>query len=67
MSKLDVIRAWKDEEYRSSLTEEERKLLPEHPAGLIELGDAELQEVGGGAHTKLRNPNTRKRRDTCGC
>ncbi len=49
MSKLDVIRAWKDEEYRESLTEEERRLLPEHPAGMIELGDAELEGVGGGA------------------
>ncbi len=52
MTKLDVIRAWKDEEYRASLTEEERKLLPEHPAGLIELGDAELEKVGGAAPSR---------------
>ncbi len=48
MTKLDVIRAWKDEEYRESLSEEERKLLPEHPAGMLELGDAELEGVAGG-------------------
>ena len=39
MSKVDVIRAWKDEEYRLSLTEQERAQLPAHPAGLIELED----------------------------
>ncbi len=63
MSKLDVIRAWKDEEYRESLSEEERKLLPEHPAGLIELGDAELEAVGGDVFSKPRNPNSRKHRN----
>jgi mersacidin/lichenicidin family type 2 lantibiotic len=47
-----IIRAWKDEEYRSSLTEAERALLPEHPAGLIELSGAEMDGVagGGGSH-----------------
>ncbi len=48
MSTLDIIRAWKDEEYRASLSEEQRALLPAHPAGLIELADAEL--VAGGAN-----------------
>ena len=43
-----IIRAWKDEEYRSSLTEAERALLPEHPAGLIELAGAEIDGVEGG-------------------
>jgi mersacidin/lichenicidin family type 2 lantibiotic len=42
MSRQDIIRAWKDEEYRESLSEAERARLPEHPAGLIELADAEL-------------------------
>jgi mersacidin/lichenicidin family type 2 lantibiotic len=35
MNAIDVVRAWKDEEYRASLSEEERKLLPEHPAGSV--------------------------------
>jgi mersacidin/lichenicidin family type 2 lantibiotic len=49
MSYLDIIRAWKDEEYRLSLSEEQRAVLPEHPAGLIELADAKLIEfVGAG-------------------
>ncbi|HEY0735565.1 MAG TPA: mersacidin/lichenicidin family type 2 lantibiotic [Herpetosiphonaceae bacterium] len=34
-----IIRAWKDEEYRMSLSEAEQALLPEHPSGLIEISD----------------------------
>jgi mersacidin/lichenicidin family type 2 lantibiotic len=48
MSHLDLIRAWKDEEYRLSLSEAERALLPSNPAGLIELPDTELGAVAGG-------------------
>ncbi len=48
MSKKDIIRAWKDAEYRQSLSETERAMLPEHPAGLIELSDADLGIVSGG-------------------
>ncbi len=44
----DIIRAWKDEEYRLSLSDAERALLPDHPAGLIDLGDADLDMAGGG-------------------
>ena len=47
MSKIDVIRAWKDEEYRSSLSEAQRAMLPENPAGFLELTDEELESVGG--------------------
>jgi mersacidin/lichenicidin family type 2 lantibiotic len=42
-----IIRAWKDEDFRNSLSDEERALLPEHPAGLVELTDMELSAVGG--------------------
>jgi mersacidin/lichenicidin family type 2 lantibiotic len=45
---MDTIRAWKDEEYRMSLTEEQRSLLPDNPAGLVELSDAELESIAGG-------------------
>jgi mersacidin/lichenicidin family type 2 lantibiotic len=38
MSKRDIIRAWKDEDYRETLTGAE---LPEHPAGIVELDDEE--------------------------
>jgi mersacidin/lichenicidin family type 2 lantibiotic len=48
MSYLDIIRAWKDEEYRLSLSEEQRAVLPEDEARLmIELEDAELDAVQG--------------------
>ncbi|HKP72501.1 MAG TPA: mersacidin/lichenicidin family type 2 lantibiotic [Pyrinomonadaceae bacterium] len=48
MSSIDIIRAWKDEDYRSSLTEAERAQLPDNPAGLVELTDADLSEAAGG-------------------
>jgi mersacidin/lichenicidin family type 2 lantibiotic len=48
MSRLDVIRAWKDEEYYSSLSETERICLPQNPAGMVELSDAELVTAAGG-------------------
>ncbi|MBI5928042.1 MAG: mersacidin/lichenicidin family type 2 lantibiotic [Chloroflexi bacterium] len=49
MSNVDVVRAWKDAEYRNSLTAEQRASLPENPAGLVELDDAMLDaSVGGG-------------------
>jgi mersacidin/lichenicidin family type 2 lantibiotic len=48
MNKVDVIRAWKDEDYRLSLSDEERAMLPAHPAGVIELADAALDQIVGG-------------------
>ncbi len=48
MSKVNVIRAWKDELYRASLSKEERAQLPEHPAGIIELDADQLSAVTGG-------------------
>lgn len=40
MSTLEIITAWKDEDYRETLTEEQRAELPKHPAGNIEFADA---------------------------
>jgi mersacidin/lichenicidin family type 2 lantibiotic len=45
---MNIIRAWKDEEYRMSLSDEERSLLPDNPAGPMELSDADLDSVVGG-------------------
>lgn len=50
MSTLDIIRAWKDPEYRAGLTPDEQALLPAHPAGFIELDDAYLDGVTGGKY-----------------
>lgn len=48
MSNPDIIRAWKDAKYRESLSAEELAALPAHPAGDVELSDAELAGVDGG-------------------
>ena len=48
MNRLDIVRAWKDEEYRSSLTDAQRAALPENPAGLAEMPAAELGSAAGG-------------------
>ena len=46
--KIDVVRAWRDEEYRDSLTEAERASLPENPAGVATVDDTALRSVSGG-------------------
>jgi mersacidin/lichenicidin family type 2 lantibiotic len=48
MSHVNIVRAWKDEEYRRSLPEADRAHLPENPAGLIELPERDLSAVVGG-------------------
>jgi len=48
MSKLDTIRAWKDQEYRESLTSEERKSLLDMPIGNYELDQEVMKNVVGG-------------------
>ena len=47
MSKLDIVRAWKDEDYRNSLSNDQQSLLPANPAGQIDLGMEELEQVEG--------------------
>ena len=37
MSQTDIIRAWRDTEYRSGLSEAERSAIPSHPAGPSEI------------------------------
>jgi mersacidin/lichenicidin family type 2 lantibiotic len=44
MSNLEIIRAWKDEGYRNSLTDELRTQLPAHPSGSIEIDDDSGEE-----------------------
>lgn len=46
--KVDVVRAWKDEEYLQSLTPEQLKDLPPNPAGKVELTDEDLENINGG-------------------
>jgi mersacidin/lichenicidin family type 2 lantibiotic len=49
MNKLDVIRAWKDPEFRSRLSARELSSLPPHPAGTVELSDEQLARAAGDA------------------
>jgi mersacidin/lichenicidin family type 2 lantibiotic len=48
MSQQDIIHAWKDRNYRESLSQEQRSLLPENPAGTIELSDVDQAIIAGG-------------------
>ncbi|HEY9420530.1 MAG TPA: mersacidin/lichenicidin family type 2 lantibiotic [Thermoanaerobaculia bacterium] len=48
MKKIDVVRAWRDEEYRNSLTPEELASLPESPAGVAVVEDSVLRSITGG-------------------
>jgi len=43
----NIVRAWKDETYRQSLSVEEQAVLPANPAGEVELTDTELGAVSG--------------------
>ena len=46
MSHTEIIRAWKDLNYRSSMGEAALAMLPSHPAGRVELPDPTLQPPG---------------------
>lgn len=58
MKKIDIIRAWKDEDYRNSLSQEELASLPENPAGMIELSDGDLGKASGGMEPFTSGPCT---------
>ena len=47
-NKLDVARAWRDEDYYMSLSEEERASLGAHPSGVVSLQDDVLRSITGG-------------------
>ena len=47
MKKIDLGRAFRDEDYYLSLSAAERASLPDHPAALIEVSEDELRAVAG--------------------
>ena len=47
MDKHQIIRAWKDPEYRNSLSKEERQGLPYPPSGMNEMTDEQLDQAAG--------------------
>jgi mersacidin/lichenicidin family type 2 lantibiotic len=48
--KFDIVRAWKDESYRNSLSTQEQAMLPENPAGALDLSDTELEAIHGACY-----------------
>lgn len=59
MSTVNIIRAWKDAEYRNSLTEEQRSQLPENPAGTVALSDKDMETFSGGLAAAKRRTKTK--------
>jgi mersacidin/lichenicidin family type 2 lantibiotic len=51
MKTSQIVRAWKDNNYRQKLSKAEQAELPAHPSGMIELSETELGMVSGGAST----------------
>jgi mersacidin/lichenicidin family type 2 lantibiotic len=46
-----IIRAWKDDDYRMSLSADEQRSLPANPAGLVEFSSgADLNHAAGSYH-----------------
>jgi mersacidin/lichenicidin family type 2 lantibiotic len=46
--KFDITRAWKDETYRQTLSEEQLSMLPANPAGEMNENEMEMASGGGG-------------------
>ena len=56
----NVVRAWKDETYRRSLSVEQLAMLPANPAGEIELTDVELEAISGASGSGSDSNKTRQ-------
>jgi mersacidin/lichenicidin family type 2 lantibiotic len=48
MKKEKILRAWRDPEFRESLSPEELAALPDHPSSALELRDEQLTLAVGG-------------------
>jgi len=67
MDDIDIIRAWKDEAYRNSLTDDQRAKLPPNPAGIMQLTDADLGAAAGGTEGELAPVERTSSGWTLGC
>ena len=58
----NIVRAWKDEAYRHSLSKADLALLPASPVGELELTDIELEAISGacGAKNDPKNNSNNK-------
>jgi mersacidin/lichenicidin family type 2 lantibiotic len=48
LKKNTIARAWVDQAFRSTLSPEELAAMPDHPAGVVNLGEDELTQTVGG-------------------
>ena len=64
MKKETLIRAWRDEEFRASLSDAELAELAEHPVGLLDVDDDVLRSVSAGGGRS--GGSVRTRPGTCG-
>ncbi len=55
--KFDIVRAWKDEAYRQTLTPEQLSTLPTNPAGEVEMSDSDLETISGGWDGPMSGPS----------
>lgn len=62
MNPKDIIRAWKDEDFRASLAD-----APANPAGLVAVDDADLKNVAGGTVTTRCTQWSNKPARICCC
>src|SRR5262245_53030277 len=62
MNSAEIVRSWKDEDYRLGLSAAEQLVAQGNPAGLVALSDEELSEASGGAdplpNTVILSPAT---------
>lgn len=56
MNTIDIIRAWKDELFRKSLSKDEISLLPDHPSGELLLTEEEMLHANGGIQMRTGDP-----------
>jgi mersacidin/lichenicidin family type 2 lantibiotic len=47
MSRVDVVRALRDPQYRRSLSKDQLAMLPQHPAGHVQISEQALAAAGG--------------------
>jgi mersacidin/lichenicidin family type 2 lantibiotic len=58
MSTLQVVRAWKDQSYRNSLSAEQLAELPAHPSGTIEFDRTAVAAKTNGSKCQVPVPTT---------
>jgi mersacidin/lichenicidin family type 2 lantibiotic len=61
MSPNNIIRAWKDEEYRRGLSQAARESMPPSPVGITELSDDQLTKAAGGTFFQPLTKHTKER------